>query len=172
MMKACIFDLDGTLADTLESIARAVNRGLEHFGYEGRPVEEYNYYAGDGLNAAWQRALNRAGGGQGECLEEGIPLVRSYLAQEPLYHVKPYPGIEASLEKIKRLSVSIGVLSNKPHRQFRWWNLSLAQNVLTISRDRQRKFCQSRICQASAVCWKSWMCSQKNVCMWEIPIPI
>ena len=75
MMKACIFDLDGTLADTLESIARAVNRGLEHFGYEGRPVEEYNYYAGDGLNAAWQRALNRAGGGQGECLEEGIPLV-------------------------------------------------------------------------------------------------
>ena len=39
MIKACIFDLDGTLADTLESIARAVNRGLEHFGYEGRPVE-------------------------------------------------------------------------------------------------------------------------------------
>ena len=117
MIKACIFDLDGTLADTLESIARAVNRGLEHFGYEGRPVEEYNYYAGDGLNAAWQRALKRAGGVQGEYLEKGIPLVRSYLAQEPLYHVKPYPGIEEALEKMKRLAIAMGVLSNKPHRQ-------------------------------------------------------
>lgn len=117
MIKACIFDLDGTLADTLESIARAVNRGLEHFGYEGRPAEEYNYYAGDGLNTAWQRALNRAGDVRGECLEEGIPLVRRYLAQEPLYRVKPYPGIEAALEKMKSLSIAMAVLSNKPHRQ-------------------------------------------------------
>lgn len=117
MIKGCIFDLDGTLADTLESIAHAVNRGLEHFGYEGRPVEEYKYYAGDGLNAAWQRVLRRVGDTQGDCLEKGIPLVRGYLAQEPLYHVKPYPGMQPVLEKMKRLSIGLGVLSNKPHRQ-------------------------------------------------------
>lgn len=117
MIKACIFDLDGTLANTLESIAHAVNQGLEYFGYGGRPVEEYNYYAGDGLKAAFRRALRRAGDTEGHCLEKGMPLVRRCLADEPLYHVEPYPGIEAMLMEMKSLPIPIGVLSNKPHRQ-------------------------------------------------------
>ena len=45
MIKACIFDLDGTIADTVESIAHAVNRVLEHFGLVPRPVEAFNFYA-------------------------------------------------------------------------------------------------------------------------------
>ena len=51
--KACIFDLDGTIADTVESIAHAVNRVLEHFGLVQRPVEAFNFYAGDGF-LIWQ----------------------------------------------------------------------------------------------------------------------
>ena len=43
MIKACIFDLDGTIADTVESIAHAVNRVLEHFGLVPRPVEAFNF---------------------------------------------------------------------------------------------------------------------------------
>ncbi len=117
MKKACIFDLDGTLADTVESIARAVNRGLEHFGYGARPVNEYKYYAGDGLNMALLRALRRAGDADGRCLEAGIPLVRQWLAQEALYHVKPYPGITDTLAKLKEMGFCLAVLSNKPHRQ-------------------------------------------------------
>ena len=117
MIKACIFDLDGTLADTLESIAHAVNQGLEYFGYGPRPVEEYKYYAGDGLKAAFRRALARAGDREGRCLEEGMPLVRRCLAEEPLYRVKPYHGIEAMLTGMKSLMLPMGVLSNKPHRQ-------------------------------------------------------
>ena len=50
MIKACIFDLDGTIADTVESIAHAVNRVLEHFGLVPRPVEAFNFYAGDGFD--------------------------------------------------------------------------------------------------------------------------
>ena len=117
MKNVCIFDLDGTLADTVESIAQAVNRGLEHFGYESRLVEEYKYYAGDGLNTALQRALHRAGDTEGHCLKEGIPLVRQWLAQEPLYRVKPFPGIAETLAGMKKLGVSLAVLSNKPHPQ-------------------------------------------------------
>lgn len=117
MIKACIFDLDGTLADTLESIAHAVNQGLEYFGYEGRPVKEYKYYAGDGLKAAFRRALYTAGDQEGRCLEEGMPLVRRCLADEPLYRVKPYPGIQAMAAEMKSRMVPMGVLSNKPHRQ-------------------------------------------------------
>ena len=117
MKKVCIFDLDGTLADTVESIAHAVNQGLEHFGYEGRPAQEYKYYAGDGLDTAFQRALRRAGDTEGRCLEEGIPLVRRWLAQEPLYCVKTYPGVDETLAELRKLGVSLAVLSNKPHAQ-------------------------------------------------------
>ena len=61
MIKACIFDLDGTIADTVESIAHAVNRVLEHFGLVPRPVEAFNFYAGDGFDLAVERALKDAG---------------------------------------------------------------------------------------------------------------
>lgn len=117
MIKMCIFDLDGTLADTLASIAHAVNRGLEYFGYGARPVEEYKYYAGDGLDMALKRALYRAGDTEGRCLTEGAPLVRRWLAQEPLYRVEPYPGIREVLDRMKARSMKVAVLSNKPHRE-------------------------------------------------------
>lgn len=48
MYKACIFDLDGTLADTVESIANVANQILERFGAPAQPVEDYKYHAGDG----------------------------------------------------------------------------------------------------------------------------
>ena len=50
MYKACIFDLDGTLADTVESIANVANQILERFGAPAQPVEDYKYHAGDGGN--------------------------------------------------------------------------------------------------------------------------
>ena len=57
MIKACIFDLDGTLADTLESMAVAANDALKSAGYEALPVENYKYYAGDGAKTLVERAL-------------------------------------------------------------------------------------------------------------------
>ena len=59
MIKVCIFDLDGTLTATLESIARPINRMLEHFGLQPHPVEKYKYYAGTGWKllcaGLWQK---------------------------------------------------------------------------------------------------------------------
>lgn len=57
MMKACIFDLDGTLLYTLESIARAGNSTLTHFGLPTQPVEDYRYYCGDGADKLVERIL-------------------------------------------------------------------------------------------------------------------
>lgn len=57
MIKACIFDLDGTLADTLESMAIAANDALGAVGYQALPVENYKYYAGDGAKTLVERAL-------------------------------------------------------------------------------------------------------------------
>ena len=84
MIKACIFDLDGTLTKTQESIARPVNMTLEHFGLPAMPVENYNYYAGDGLDNALKRALKDAGDPDLKYYEEGRPLCRKWFVENSL----------------------------------------------------------------------------------------
>lgn len=117
MYKVCIFDLDGTLADTVESIARVGNLVLEHYGLPPQPVKDYNYFAGDGVDMALKRALAAAGDTRGIYYEEGKTLFRTWFAEDPLYHVKPMEGICPVLEAIKSLGVKIAVFSNKPHRE-------------------------------------------------------
>ena len=70
MYKACIFDLDGTLADTVESIANVANQILERFGAPAQPVEDYKYHAGDGGNVLMERCMKAAGADMSR-LEEG-----------------------------------------------------------------------------------------------------
>ena len=66
MYKACIFDLDGTIADTVESIAYVGNKTLKEFGLPPIPVKDYNFYAGDGADGLGRRMLAAvAGGGEG-----------------------------------------------------------------------------------------------------------
>ena len=115
MIKVCIFDLDGTLTATLESIARPINRMLEHFGLQPHPVEKYKYYAGDGLEASVRRALAEAGDTDEAHVREGIPLAGGWLQENPIYHVKPYPHIVEMLEGLKKRGIRLAVFSNKPH---------------------------------------------------------
>lgn len=115
MIKACIFDLDGTLTDTVESIARGVNLALEYFGYAPRPVQEYNYYAGDGIDMAWRRALAAAGDAEGRHFQEGLSLCRKRFGENSLYRVKPYPQITETVEELKKRGIKTAVFSNKPH---------------------------------------------------------
>ena len=116
MIKACIFDLDGTLTKTQESIARPVNMTLEHFGLPAMPVENYNYYAGDGLDNALKRALKDAGDPQLKYYEEGRPLCRKWFVENSLYHVKPYPHIVEMLKELKKRKIRLAVFSNKMHQ--------------------------------------------------------
>ena len=72
MIKGCIFDLDGTLADTVESIAHAVNQAIVSEGFEERPVEKFNFFAGDGINKAVERELLDAVDAQLDHLDAAI----------------------------------------------------------------------------------------------------
>lgn len=117
MIKGCIFDLDGTLADTVESIANAVNQAIVSEGFEERPVEKFNFFAGDGMNKAVERALLDAGDAQLEHLDAAIKKAREIFGKNPLYHVKPYDGMVEALERFKKRGIKIAVLSNKPHLQ-------------------------------------------------------
>ena len=115
MIKACIFDLDGTLTRTQESIARPINMTLKYYGLPEQPVEDYNYFAGDGIKNALERALKAAGDTEAAHLEEGLPMCRKWMNEDPLYHVEPYPHVIESLHALKEKGIKIAVFSNKPH---------------------------------------------------------
>lgn len=117
MTQACIFDLDGTLLYTLDSIAAPTNRVLEHFGLPAQPLEAYKYFIGDGLKNEMKRALIAAGDEGASHLEEAFALCEQWFGEDPLYHVEPYDGIPEMLAALKERGVRLAVLSNKPHAQ-------------------------------------------------------
>lgn len=114
MIKACIFDLDGTILYTLESIALAGNRMLEELGYEKQPLDDYRYYCGDGSDNLVKRCLKKVGGYTSENFAAGKILNRKFLAENPSYHVHPYEGMEDVLRELKAKGLKLGVVSNKP----------------------------------------------------------
>ena len=116
MKKAVIFDLDGTLADTIASITYCGNLALSRFGLPSFGEEDYKHFVGDGAAMLIRRALLAAGDERLEHFEEVYKTYLEIFAKDCMYHVKPYEGICALLEELKRLSVRIAVLSNKPDR--------------------------------------------------------
>jgi phosphoglycolate phosphatase len=110
-----LFDLDGTLIDTLDDLADATNRVLAARGYPTHPADAYRYFVGDGARRLIERALPetaRTPATIGACLaafrdDYGIN-----------WHVKtrPYLGIPALLDGLGARGIKLSVLSNKPHR--------------------------------------------------------
>ena len=100
MYKACLFDLDGTLLDTVESIAHIANQVLAYYHLPSHPVEAYNYFAGDGADVLMERSI-RAAGGDLACLDEARKMYRSMFAKDPLYHVTAYEGMTQTLQTLK-----------------------------------------------------------------------
>lgn len=117
MIKACIFDCDGTLLDTLVSIASNANKALKDYGFQEIPTEEYKHMVGDGARVLIQRCLRRAG--DLECLqfEPVYQRYREYFKEGCLYRVIPYEGIQDLIEELKTRGIRRAVLSNKPHEQ-------------------------------------------------------
>ena len=115
MIKACIFDLDGTLLYTLDSMAKAADRMLEELGLHSLPVDNYRYYCGDGAEMLVQRVLTDAGDKDLAHFEEASALYRRYFGEDPLYKVDYFPGIREALSQLKTMGLSLGVCSNKPH---------------------------------------------------------
>jgi phosphoglycolate phosphatase len=117
LYRACIFDLDGTLSDTLESIAYYSNAALTQCGYRAIPAADYRRIVGDGADMQMHRMLNILRG-EGNYTEEEIKSLRSVYnalyASDPLYLVKPYPGMAETLSLLKRNGLRTAVLSNKP----------------------------------------------------------
>ena len=115
--KVCIFDLDGTLADSVASIAYSANRAIGKFGFAPNPVENYKQYAGDGAAEMLKRSLLAAGDTKLAYYEQVQKEYKVLFAQDCMYQVKPYDGICEMLEGLKKKGLKIAVLSNKPHER-------------------------------------------------------
>ena len=113
--KAAVFDLDGTLLDTLEDLADSVNAVLERHGWATHPVEAYRYFVGDGPTVLFERAL------PGEIATDAdavAPLVSEYKVEyDSRWDAKsrPYAGIPELLDGLAAQGLKLSVLSNKPH---------------------------------------------------------
>lgn len=117
MIKAVIFDLDGTLIDTVDSMAEAGNRMLEAVALQALPRDAYKYFAGDGADMLVKRALIAAGDTELRKFSAAKEVYNKLFETYCTYHVCPYDGIPETLQALKERGIKIAVLSNKPHAQ-------------------------------------------------------
>lgn len=121
MVQLCIFDLDGTLANTLDSIAGFANEALRRCGWNPiLPKEEYRFLVGNGADCLMRRMLSRTAG---TYTEEDVVRLRSVYddlyGADPMREVKEYPGLFSVLQTLKSHGIRLAVLSNKPDRDAR-----------------------------------------------------
>ncbi len=114
MKKLVIFDLDGTLLNTIEDLGEATNHALERMGFPPHPLASYPSMVGNGVMKLLMRALP-AGSATPECLEELRGYFKEYYDVHCTEHSKPYPGIRALLQDLQDNNVKMAVASNKYH---------------------------------------------------------
>lgn len=112
-----IFDLDGTLADTLESIGVAANKALKEVGLPEHPMENYKYYAGDGADTLIERALIAAGDTKLENFTKAFECYKGIFERDCTYKVKLFEGMKQVTDELKQRGIKIAVLTNKPHNR-------------------------------------------------------
>lgn len=116
-MKACIFDLDGTLTNSLKSLAYSVNLTMRDLGYPSIEEEKFKLFAGDGRKVLLERSLKEVGDDKLQHLEQAIQIYDEYFKEYSMYQVVPYEGIVDTLNALKKQGILLAVLSNKPHLQ-------------------------------------------------------
>lgn len=111
MKKAVIFDLDGTLLNTLDDLADSTNYALSRFGYPTRTIEEVRQFVGNGVAKLIERAIPE--GKNNPNFEKCLAIFKENYAQNMYNKTAPYNGIIEMLSNLKSKGIKIAVVSNK-----------------------------------------------------------
>lgn len=112
MIKLCVFDLDGTLVNSLDDLAESTNYALRKNGFKTYEHSKYKYFVGDGIKVLVKRVL---GGNATPETEEAV--LADFNLHYNLHYAdntKPYDGCEKMLKKLSEKGINCAVLSNKP----------------------------------------------------------
>lgn len=110
-IKTIIFDLDGTLLDTLGDLGDAVNAALQEKGYPMRTDDEIRNFVGNGVATLMRRAVPE--GTAQDTVETCLARFRAHYDKHMMNRTAPYAGIPALLQELKAKGIVMGVLSNK-----------------------------------------------------------
>ena len=110
MYQLAIFDLDGTLINSVEDLANAVNHGLQELHFPVHPVEAYYHLVGNGVPKLCERALPPDAKDQADAL---LKRFNPYYTMHCLDCTKPYPGIFSALERLRDAGIQLAVATNK-----------------------------------------------------------
>lgn len=110
--RAAIFDMDGTLLDTLEDLADSVNEMLEHYSLPRRSIDEVRIFVGNGARKLMERALSST---DEKFVSEALEYYNGCYARHLLNKTRPYAGIVELLEKLNAKNIPVGVCTNKQH---------------------------------------------------------
>lgn len=108
-----IFDLDGTILDTLDDLSNAVNFAMRSKGYPERTVDEVRSFIGNGIRVLIKRAVPQGTGD--EDYEQALEIFTKYYLEHIADYTKPYDGIVDVINSLRRSGCKVAVVSNKAH---------------------------------------------------------
>ena len=114
MFKAVIFDLDGTLLNTIDDLADAGNYALRDQGFPTHPVEKYKYFVGNGIPKLIERIVPKGSGN--ETIEKTHSIFSAYYEAHMRDKTAPYAGITEMLDRLAEKGIKLGVVTNKAHK--------------------------------------------------------
>ncbi len=113
VFKAVLFDLDGTLLDTLEDLADSMNAALVNLGQQTHPIDAYRFFIGDGMDKLVERVLPTTMRDAHTCAQLKAGMEEEY-SRRWNAKSRPYPGVPDLLSGLAQRAVPMVVLSNKP----------------------------------------------------------